>query len=104
MCTYLSAFLLVGLVTNSWFGRYWADPLAGLLIAAFAAKRSASRQPGSVNCVWTAASDLRSGGRDWAISEEALKEYQAAPPLPLGRPKEKRGIHRTYLAPLRLVS
>jgi divalent metal cation (Fe/Co/Zn/Cd) transporter len=38
LCTYLSAFLLVGLVTNAAFGWWWADPLAGLAIAGFAAK------------------------------------------------------------------
>jgi len=38
LCTYLSAFLLVGLVTNALFGWWWADPLAGLAIAGFAAK------------------------------------------------------------------
>lgn len=38
LCTYLSAFLLVGLVTNALFGWWWADPVAGLGIAAFAAK------------------------------------------------------------------
>jgi divalent metal cation (Fe/Co/Zn/Cd) transporter len=38
ICTYLSAFLLIGLVTNSLFGWWWADPAAGLAIAAFAAK------------------------------------------------------------------
>jgi divalent metal cation (Fe/Co/Zn/Cd) transporter len=38
LCTYLSAFLLVGLVANAWFGWWWADPAAGLAIAAFAAK------------------------------------------------------------------
>ncbi len=38
LCTYLSAFLLVGLVANALLGWWWADPLAGLAIAAFAAK------------------------------------------------------------------
>jgi divalent metal cation (Fe/Co/Zn/Cd) transporter len=37
LCTYLSAFLLVGLVTNALFGWWWADPLAGIAIAGFAA-------------------------------------------------------------------
>jgi divalent metal cation (Fe/Co/Zn/Cd) transporter len=40
LCTYLSAFLLVGLVANSWFGWWWADPSAGLVIAAVAAKEA----------------------------------------------------------------
>jgi divalent metal cation (Fe/Co/Zn/Cd) transporter len=36
LCTYLSAVLLVGLVLNSLFGWSWADPIAGLVIAAVA--------------------------------------------------------------------
>ena len=38
LCTYLSAVLLVGLVLNATLGWWWADPLAGLVIAAVAAK------------------------------------------------------------------
>jgi divalent metal cation (Fe/Co/Zn/Cd) transporter len=38
LCTYLSAFLLLGLLTNAMFGWWWADPVAGLAIAGFAAK------------------------------------------------------------------
>jgi divalent metal cation (Fe/Co/Zn/Cd) transporter len=38
LCTYLSAILLFGLVTNALFGWWWADSIAGLGIAAFAAK------------------------------------------------------------------
>jgi divalent metal cation (Fe/Co/Zn/Cd) transporter len=36
LCTYLSAVLLAGLVLNAIFGWTWADPLAGLVIAAVA--------------------------------------------------------------------
>ena len=36
LCTYLSAVLLVGLVLNATVGWWWADPLAGLVIAAVA--------------------------------------------------------------------
>ena len=36
LCTYLSAVLLVGLVLNATVGWWWADPLAGLLIAGLA--------------------------------------------------------------------
>lgn len=36
LCTYLSAVLLVGLGLNSLFGWSWADPIAGLIIAAVA--------------------------------------------------------------------
>lgn len=40
LCTYLSMFLLVGLGANAAFGWWWADPAAGLAIAAFAAKEA----------------------------------------------------------------
>lgn len=36
VCTYLSAAVLVGLVLNSAFGWWWADPIAALVIAVFA--------------------------------------------------------------------
>jgi divalent metal cation (Fe/Co/Zn/Cd) transporter len=38
LCTYLSAVLLVGLVLNALVGWSWADPLAGLVIAAVAVR------------------------------------------------------------------
>ncbi|MDQ3941037.1 MAG: cation transporter [Actinomycetota bacterium] len=38
LCTYLSAVLLIGLLANSLFGWWWADPLAALGIAFFAAR------------------------------------------------------------------
>lgn len=38
LCTYISAFLLVGLGANAVLGWWWADPIAGLCIAALAAK------------------------------------------------------------------
>ena len=37
LCAYLSFFLLVGLVANAALGWWWADPVAGLAIAALAA-------------------------------------------------------------------
>lgn len=40
LCMYLSAFLLVGLVANAAFGWWWADPLAGIGIAAWALKEA----------------------------------------------------------------
>jgi divalent metal cation (Fe/Co/Zn/Cd) transporter len=38
ICTYLSAAVLIGLVLNSTLGWSWADAIAGLIIAAFAAR------------------------------------------------------------------
>ena len=36
ICTYLSAAVLAGLILNSMFGWWWADAIAGLVIAGFA--------------------------------------------------------------------
>ena len=38
LCTYLSAVLLAGLLVNSLFGWWWADPIAGLVIAGVASR------------------------------------------------------------------
>ena len=38
LCTYLSAVLLAGLILNATLGWSWADPIAGLVIAAVAAR------------------------------------------------------------------
>ena len=38
LCIYLSAFLLGGLLANSLWGLWWADPVAGLAIAVIAAR------------------------------------------------------------------
>lgn len=38
LCAYLSAVLLAGLLANALFGWSWADPIAGLVIAAVALK------------------------------------------------------------------
>lgn len=38
ICTYLSAAVLAGLIVNSLFGWWWADAIAGLVIAGFAVR------------------------------------------------------------------
>lgn len=38
ICSYLSGVLLVGLVLNSTLGWWWADPIAAMMIAAFAVR------------------------------------------------------------------
>lgn len=55
LCTYLSAVLLVGLVINSTLGWSWADPLAGLLIAALALREGRNALRGDVCCTPPAA-------------------------------------------------
>lgn len=49
LCTYLSAVLLVGLGLNSLFGWSWADPIAGLAIAAVAIREGREAWKGR-NC------------------------------------------------------
>jgi divalent metal cation (Fe/Co/Zn/Cd) transporter len=50
LCTYLSAVLLVGLVFNATLGWSWADPLAGLVIAAVAVKEGREAWRGEGCC------------------------------------------------------
>ncbi|SDY85622.1 Cation efflux family protein [Modestobacter sp. DSM 44400] len=50
LCTYLSAVLLVGLVLNATLGWGWADPIAGLIIAAVAAKEGVEAWRGEGCC------------------------------------------------------
>ncbi|MDQ4125242.1 MAG: cation transporter [Actinomycetota bacterium] len=40
LCTYMSAVLLFGLATNALWGWWWADPVAGLVIAVLAAREA----------------------------------------------------------------
>ena len=50
LCTYLSAVLLLGLVLNASLGWAWADPMAGLLIAAVAVKEGRAAWRGEGCC------------------------------------------------------
>ncbi|MGY1709983.1 cation diffusion facilitator family transporter [Geodermatophilus sp. SYSU D00758] len=50
LCTYLSAVLLAGLVLNAGLGWGWADPVAGLVIAAVAAKEAREAWRGEGCC------------------------------------------------------
>ena len=50
LCSYLSAALLVGLVLNAAFDWWWADPLAGLVIAAFAVREGREAWRGDGCC------------------------------------------------------
>jgi divalent metal cation (Fe/Co/Zn/Cd) transporter len=50
LCTYLSGVLLVGLLLNSLFGWYWADPLVALVIAAVAVKEGREAWRGDHCC------------------------------------------------------
>ena len=50
LCTYLSAVLLVGLVLNATLGWAWADPIAGLVIAAVAVREGLEAWRGEGCC------------------------------------------------------
>lgn len=50
LCTYLSAVLLVGLLLNSTLGWSWADPIAGLVIAAVALREGMEAWKGKGCC------------------------------------------------------
>src|SRR5215212_371774 len=50
LCTYLSAVLLVGLVLNATLGWGWADPIAGLVIAAVAIREGSEAWTGEGCC------------------------------------------------------
>lgn len=40
LCAYLAAAVLAGLLANTWFGLWWADPIIALGIAALAVQGS----------------------------------------------------------------
>ncbi len=62
LCTYLSAVLLAGLVLNATLGWSWADPVAGLVIAAVALREGVEAWRGEGCCApGTAASDGNDG-------------------------------------------
>ncbi|CDO06062.1 cobalt transporter [Mycolicibacterium cosmeticum] len=50
LCTYLSGVVLAGLVLNSLLGWFWADPIAGLAIAAVAVKEGRDAWRGDTCC------------------------------------------------------
>ncbi|OAN39849.1 cation transporter [Mycolicibacterium iranicum] len=54
LCTYLSAVLLAGLLLNSLFGWYWADPAAALVIAVIAVREGLDAWRGDLCCAPTA--------------------------------------------------
>jgi divalent metal cation (Fe/Co/Zn/Cd) transporter len=64
LCTYMSGVLLLGLVLNATLGWWWADPVAGLVIAAVAIKegREAWRGEGCCATSGTAASAAGADG------------------------------------------
>lgn len=63
LCTYLSAVLLMGLVLNAALGWSWADPVAGLVIAAVAVREGIEAWRGEgCGCGPLAVSDAQTDG------------------------------------------
>lgn len=60
LCTALSAVLVIGLGANAVAGWWWADPIAGLMIAAVALREGAEAWQGH-NCCGPAATDQVNG-------------------------------------------
>jgi divalent metal cation (Fe/Co/Zn/Cd) transporter len=50
ICAYLSVALLIGLGANALFGWWWADPIAGLVIAAVAVREGREAWCGEATC------------------------------------------------------
>ena len=63
LCTYLSAVLLLGLVLNATLGWGWADPIAGLIIAAVAVREGIEAWHGE-GCACGPAIPGEAGGAD----------------------------------------
>ena len=63
LCTYMSAVLLGGLVLNATAGWWWADPVAGLVIAVIAAKEGRQAWRGEGCCAPAVAAPRPGAGR-----------------------------------------
>jgi divalent metal cation (Fe/Co/Zn/Cd) transporter len=61
LCAYLSAALLIGLGANAVAGWWWADPVAGLLIAGMAAREGRRAWQGEHCCIAPAGLDAQHG-------------------------------------------
>lgn len=71
LCTYLSAVLLAGLVLNATLGWSWADPIAGLVIAAVAVKEGVEAWRGDTCCAPGVPSAAAEGGAAGSSAAEA---------------------------------
>ncbi len=92
LCTYLSGVLLVGLLLNATLGWGWADPVAGLVIAAVAVRegRAAWRGEGC-GCGPVVPGGLADGGGCGCGSgDEACCAPASAEPLGASAPESER--------------
>jgi divalent metal cation (Fe/Co/Zn/Cd) transporter len=92
LCTYLSAVLLAGLVLNATLGWSWADPIAGLVIAAVAVREGLEAGRGD-GCACAPA--LIDTARTAAIPEEACSSERCGASDPQHRgdfPADATGV------------
>jgi divalent metal cation (Fe/Co/Zn/Cd) transporter len=82
LCTYLSAVLLVGLVLNAALGWGWADPIAGLVIAAVAVREGIKAWRGEGCCA--PAGRGPSGGDDACGCADGCTDAGCAAPAAAG--------------------
>lgn len=96
LCTYLSAVLLIGLVLNATLGWSWADPIAGLVIAAIAAREGVQAWRGEGCCApgqhEATQSDGSSAGEDADCDDGCCSPSTVRSPEPvqlsISRPEE----------------
>lgn len=79
LCTYLSAVLLVGLVLNATLGWSWADPIAGLVIAAVAVKEGREAWRGQGCCGPTHSGHGPDQSADCTCAEGSCYDERCAP-------------------------
>jgi divalent metal cation (Fe/Co/Zn/Cd) transporter len=82
LCTYLSAVVLVGLGVNAAWGWSWADPLAGLVIAAIAVREGRDAWRGEGCC----APARPAGDGPPACAGDCCPPAPVTPPPPKARP------------------
>jgi divalent metal cation (Fe/Co/Zn/Cd) transporter len=70
LCTYLSAVLLAGLVLNATLGWSWADPIAGLVIAAVAVREGIEAWRGEGCACGSGAADLHDLASDAGCGDD----------------------------------
>lgn len=78
LCTYLSAVLLAGLVLNATLGWGWADPVAGLIIAAVAVREGVEAWRGEGCCAPAAGGSVADDG---CAGTDGCRDACCAPPL-----------------------
>ncbi|MGY1692734.1 cation diffusion facilitator family transporter [Geodermatophilus sp. SYSU D01105] len=79
LCTYLSAVLLAGLVLNATLGWGWADPIAGLVIAAVAAREGVEAWRGEGCCAPDRPGEAPDGAGDGCGCADGCTDACCAP-------------------------